>query len=81
MDLILRLLKTHTPCDYAALHVKSINKAAVAYYERLGFECDGTTGFLPNHYFINGQYWDAFRYTKPLRSPVMAFVHEYCNIL
>lgn len=81
MDLMFQLLRSRTCCDYAALHVKSINTAAVAYYERLGFTCDRKTGFLPAHYYIDGQHWDAYRYTKPLRTPLLTLVKDYCTIL
>jgi len=81
MELILQLLRSRTHCDYAALHVKTLNIAAVRYYERLGFTCDPNTGFLPSHYFIDGQHWDAYRYTRPLRSPLMALVKDYCALL
>ena len=81
MELILKLLRTQTDVEYAALHVKSINVAALGFYERMGFTCDPESGFLKNHYFIDGKYWDAYRYTKPLRNPLMAALREYCAVL
>jgi len=81
MDLIFQLLRKRTQCEYAALHVKTLNTAAVRYYERLGFTCDPYTGYLRNHYFIDGRHWDAYRYTRPLRGPLMSFLFEYCAIL
>lgn len=81
MDIIFCELRAKTDCEYATLHVKTINRAAVSYYEKLGFTCDPQSGFLPSHYYIDGQHWDAYRYTRPLRGPLLAFVHEYCTLL
>jgi len=82
MELIFRLLRASTHCEYAGLHVKTLNTAAVKYYERLGFVCDHSMGgYLPNHYYIDGKHWDAYRYTRPLRGPLMAFVHQNCALL
>ena len=66
MDLIFRQLRAKTQCEYAALHVKTINHAAVSYYEKLGFTRDPHAGYLPNHYYIDGQHWDAYRTRPPL---------------
>ena len=81
MRRILHLLRTTTRADYAALHVKCANTAAVEFYESMGFSCDPDTGFLQNHYFIDGRHWDAYRYTKLLRSPIAAILRDYCSIL
>ena len=84
MELILQLLRRETACDYATLHVKSINAAAVGFYERMGFTCDPMDGFLENHYYIDGQHWHAYRYTRSLRHPLYAFVRDLrasCSVL
>ncbi len=81
MEMMLRLLRTKTDCDYATLHVKSTNVAAVGFYERMGFTCDPHVGYLKNHYFINGKHWDAYRYSRSLRHPLLMFVRDMCSIL
>ena len=81
MQRMLHLLRTATRAEYAALHVKAANRAAVDFYESMGFSCDPDAGYLPSHYYIDGRHWDAFRYTKPLRSPLSAMLREYCAVL
>ena len=58
------------------LHVKAANRAACAFYDQLGFQCDAEGGLMPNHYFLEGQYWDARRYTRPLCSPFTALLRD-----
>jgi hypothetical protein len=55
MDEILSLMHRETTCAYAALHVKALNSAAVAFYERHGFECDPIHGVLRRHYWIHNE--------------------------
>ena len=81
MEAILRLLRTRTQCDYVTLHVKSINTAALGFYHRMGFTTDPHDGFLANHYYIDGKRWDAYRYTKALRHPMVTFMRDLCPIL
>jgi ribosomal protein S18 acetylase RimI-like enzyme len=82
MDQILKLLAKYTTAEYVALHVKSANRAAVRFYERLGWACDPLEGYLPNHYYIDGQHWDAYRYTRALRSPFAILFRDFgCQIL
>ena len=81
MERILKLVLKCTRAEYAALHVKSANRAAVNFYESLGWQCDPREGYLPRHYYIDGQYWDAFRYTRSLRSPMAILIRDMCPIL
>ena len=81
MDVLLRLLRTKTRCTHVALHVKTANRAACAFYDRLGFTCNlDEGGLLPNHYFLHGEYWDASKYTRPLvSSPIGALLRDLYN--
>lgn len=84
MEQILRLLRAQTRCEYAALHVKTANEAAVRFYDRMGFTVHPDEGLLREHYLINGQRWDAYRYTRSLRTPwtpIQQMVRDYCVIL
>jgi len=45
-------------CVSVTLHVQLINNAAVRFYERNGFLVDEV---LPNHYLIDGVYYDALK--------------------
>jgi ribosomal protein S18 acetylase RimI-like enzyme len=82
MEEILALLVNCTHADYAALHVKTLNEAAVRFYESMGFR-RGPDAFLPNHYYIDGQHWDAYRYTAPLIRPrsSLAWLFNSCTLL
>ena len=82
MEHMLRVLRSKTRDTYVALHVKAANAAACAFYDQLGFECNPTMGgVLPNHYHLDGEYWHARRYTRPLVSPLSAFVRDVCTLL
>ena len=74
MEQMLRLLRARTRATHVALHVKAANRAACAFYDRLGFVCDPVDGLLRRHYFLDGEHWDACRYTRPLRSPLAAML-------
>ena len=78
MEQMLRLLRAETRCTHVALHVKAANRAACAFYDRLGFRCDvNRGGLLSNHYYLEGQSWDACRYTRSLGSgPLHALLRE-----
>ena len=81
MEHMLRLLRSKTRATYVALHVKAANRAACAFYDQLGFQCNAAEGgLLPNHYHLDGEYWDARRYTRPLCSPLAAFVRDYFDV-
>ena len=80
MAQILEILTLDTKAEYAALHVKAANRAAVRFYETNGWECSPRDGFLPNHYRIDGVNWDAYRYTHPLRvsnQPPKCMEHQW----
>uniref|UniRef100_A0A7S4AYH2 N-alpha-acetyltransferase 60 n=1 Tax=Chrysotila carterae TaxID=13221 RepID=A0A7S4AYH2_CHRCT len=64
---ILHVLAARTTCSYAELHVKSANRAAISFYERLGFEPDPDNGYVFGHYLIDGQRWDALLLRYDLR--------------
>ena len=68
MEQMLKLLRTRTRATYVALHVKTANRAACAFYDRFGFTTDPVDGLLEKHYYLGGEHWDACRYTRPLRS-------------
>ena len=56
MHRILEILRDDAGCHTAFLHVKTLNDAAVAFYQRLGFIIPpGGDGFSENHYSIDGQ--------------------------
>ena len=75
MEHILRLLRARTPATTVALHVKSANRAACAFYDRLGFQRDPVE--LGNHYHLHGEYWDACKYTRSLRTPLELFFRDF----
>ena len=81
MELILQLLRKQTRCTCATLHVKSTNAAAVRFYERLGFTCDPETGFLENHYYIDGKHYDAQYFQQDLRPGILGVIKAYCSLL
>ena len=81
LEQILKLLAKRTRAEYAALHVKSANRAAVNFYVSNGWTCDPVDGHLPQHYYIDGAHWDAFRYTKPLRNPFSNLIADLCVLL
>lgn len=81
MQQIIRLLRSHTCCDSVTLHVKSTNWVALGFYESLGFACSPSTGYLPNHYLIDGRRWDAYKYTKPLRGALHTALRGICSLL
>lgn len=79
MEQILQLLIKQTSAEYVALHVKSANRAAVHFYESQGWSCDPIDGYLPNHYYIDGRQWDAYRYTRSLRSPMAVLLRDVAS--
>ena len=82
MEQILKILARQTKAEYAALHVKAANRAAVKFYEALGWECNPVDGYLPSHYYIDGRNWDAYRYTRSLRSPISVMLRDLgCALL
>lgn len=42
MDAILELLRERTNCEFAVLHVKLLNEAAINFYKKYGFQTDPT---------------------------------------
>ena len=86
MDQILRVLRTRTRATLVALHVKTANRAACAFYDRLGFRYDEHVGVLERHYFLHDEYWDACRYTRPLYRDSLttlfsAYTDGWCAVL
>ena len=74
---IMRLLRRRTLCEVAELHVKCANAAAVAFYERNGFERGlAEDGLCRNHYFLDGRHWDAYVYTRSLYVPLTTRIKE-----
>lgn len=62
LQLCIKLLRDRTRCLIAQLHVKSLNAAAVAFYERQGWvadEAEGRGGLCAEHYLIDGVAYDA----------------------
>jgi ribosomal protein S18 acetylase RimI-like enzyme len=62
LQLCLDMLLTRTDCVIAQLHVKTLNTAAVAFYNRHGWvadEAEGRGGLCSKHYMIDGIAYDA----------------------
>lgn len=63
-------------CSQAALHVKCLNRAACAFYQRRGFMLDPVLGHCRDHYIIDGVNYDAFRLVFPLRPSWVGWLAE-----
>ena len=81
MDLIIELLRERTECEFAVLHVKLLNEAAVGFYRRYGFVSNMADDYCRDHYYINQQWYDAARFAFPLRNTLMTLIKSYCNLL
>ena len=80
MDHILDLLRERTDCDYAVLHVKLLNEAAVRFYQKYGFQ-SRPEDLCKDHYFIEGHHYDARYYKYELRSSFGKIIKNYCSLL
>mmetsp|Transcript_32958 Transcript_32958/g.108873 ORF Transcript_32958/g.108873 Transcript_32958/m.108873 type:complete len:250 (-) Transcript_32958:71-820(-) len=70
LRLCLRATCERSRCQLAQLHVKSLNEAAVAFYNSMGFQADeaeGHAGLCRAHYLIEGEPYDAFALKYDLR--------------
>ncbi len=66
MHRILDILRDEAGCRAAYLHVKTLNDAAVAFYQRLGFTIPpGDAGYSENHYSIDGEQCVGMRAIPP----------------
>lgn len=85
LDEICKLLRQRTSCAVIMLHVKGANTAAIAFYESQGFVRDGPEdGLLRNHYDLDGRWWDAYQYARPLTVPLTTRIREkfeFCVLL
>lgn len=78
LDEIMQLLRARTVCAEAVLHVKLANEAAVAFYERAGFERGAENGGLcRNHYLLDGRQWDALLFTRTLHQSFLERLRGY----
>jgi ribosomal protein S18 acetylase RimI-like enzyme len=55
---ICRILEEEAEVDLSSLHVQEINRAAVEFYKKNGFQ---VVEELPSHYLIEGQHYNALK--------------------